>query len=305
MNYHADIPLSVAIQAHDGTSHDPEQRGAGILQDYAETLAADLAMLEQYADTEEKRATLAVEFARYRTGYQKRMLDYLRSRSGLMSSFITGPANFPVRRMEKKHLTVEKRLNELVEYRKRALDAIKKTLRPELRPIMAGDADATERLREKIKKAEAEHATMKQINAAHKAFLKTPASLDVAPLSDEHKQLVRSYKPAYSWEPHPIAPYQLTNLSANIRNMKKRMEGIEQVQAEPERTEERANARLEDAPTDNRIRLFFPGIPESAVRSALKSNGFRWTPSLGCWQAYRNPNSLRLAAEIAGKERAA
>jgi hypothetical protein len=32
----------------------------------------------------------------------------------------------------------------------------------------------------------------------------------------------------------------------------------------------------------------------------LKAAGFRWTPTLGCWQAYRNHNALTVAREIAG-----
>ena len=32
----------------------------------------------------------------------------------------------------------------------------------------------------------------------------------------------------------------------------------------------------------------------------LKGAGFRWTPSLGCWQAYRNHRALSVAKAIAG-----
>jgi len=32
-----------------------------------------------------------------------------------------------------------------------------------------------------------------------------------------------------------------------------------------------------------------------AVRTKLKSCGFRWSPTLGCWQAYRNSGSLEVA----------
>ena len=39
-----------------------------------------------------------------------------------------------------------------------------------------------------------------------------------------------------------------------------------------------------------RIQLFFEGKPEPEVRDILKSNGFRWAPSVGAWQRQLNNN---------------
>jgi hypothetical protein len=94
--------------------------------------------------------------------------------------------------------------------------------------------------------------------------------------------------------------YLLTNNAANIRRLKGRAVVVERVQATPDTSAEGANARLEDAPAENRVRLFFPGKPAVEVRTRLKSRGFRWTPSLGCWQAYRNPGSIETARAVAG-----
>lgn len=151
-----------------------------------------------------------------------------------------------------------------------------------------------------IAEAEAQQASMKAINAAHKAFLKNPDSLDSANLTEGEKARIRTYKPMYSWEPHPVAPYQFTNLSANIRRMKQRLERVAVAQATPETHIEGSNARLEDCPADNRVRLFFPGKPDEATRSRLKSNGFRWSPTIGAWQAYRNNRSIYTAKQEAG-----
>lgn len=35
-------------------------------------------------------------------------------------------------------------------------------------------------------------------------------------------------------------------------------------------------------------------------RDTLKRSGFRWAPSVGAWQAYRNPQSIIAAERIAG-----
>lgn len=46
--------------------------------------------------------------------------------------------------------------------------------------------------------------------------------------------------------------------------------------------------------------VFFPTKPDEAVRGRLKSHGFRWAPSIGAWQAYRNVRALAFAKEAAG-----
>jgi len=95
--------------------------------------------------------------------------------------------------------------------------------------------------------------------------------------------------------------YKLSNNSANIRRLKKRMERVTVAQATPASEEHGANGiRFEDAPHDNRVRLYFPDKPAEDVRRNLKSRGFRWSPTIGAWQAYRNSWTQQVAREIAG-----
>lgn len=297
-----DISLSLAVAAHSGTSMTPERRGEHVRTEYAQTLQSDYDNLRAQASKGNTLHLLDTEFARYRAGYAERYRAYLHSSSRVISVLITGPSNFPSRRNQKRCDIADKRLEELIDFRARALKAINRTLRPDLAPIMSGDSDAIARLEDKIRQAEARQEYMKAINSAHKKFLKNPASLDSADLPEAAKQTIRNYVPAYSWEPHPFAPFELTNNNANIRRMKQRLEELQRAKATPE-TEienESSGIRFEDSPADNRVRLFFPDKPSEEVRSNLKSKGFRWTPSLGCWQAYRNNWSVELAKQIAG-----
>lgn len=300
MDFTNDIPQSLAQAAHAGTSMVPETRGQQMRSEYAATLAEDYANLERLANTDDKRALLAEEFERYRAGYRAKYTAWLSSRSRCLSTMITGSSNFPTARNQKRNAVADRRCTELGEFRGRALKAIRRTLCPELAPIMTGDADASERLADKIAKAEATHERMKVINRAYDAFKKNPASLDASDLTDGEKAAVRKWTPEYSFDRHPFPPYALSNSSANIRRMKERAEYVAQVKTEAPVEAQGTAARYEDCPPDNRVRLFFPGKPSAEICTTLKSGGFRWTPTMGCWQAYRNWSTQALARKVAG-----
>jgi hypothetical protein len=300
--YQDDLPLDMTRAAHAGTSFTPEVRGDQERAGYAATLAKDFAHLERYATTDEKRATLADEFARYRAGYRDRMIAWLRSRSRCLSVMITGGSNFPTRRNEKRNSIADRRCSDLVEYRTRALAAIVRKLTPELQPIMSGDADAVERLQVEIVKAEQAHARMKAVNAAirkaraHGAYSLQEAQSDALKALGCTSEQARQLLAPDFMKRIGFPSYAINNSGAEIRRMKERLATLQVAKATPDAVSSGANGvRFEDSPADNRVRLFFPGKPADQVRTELKAHGFRWAPSLGCWQAYRNPRSLEHA----------
>lgn len=295
-DFSTEISSSLAIGAFHGTSFSPERRGESVRNDYANAMRQAYETLSKHAAKGGTQDMLDSEFERYKAGYRKRTEAWLRTHSRCISSMITGPSNFPVRRAQKRNDVEHRRLTELIEFGERGLRAAIRNLRPDLRPIMAGDADAIARLEEKIVSLRARQDRMKAINSAHKAYKNDPQTLEDSALSQQDKDLIRRYVPAYTWEPHPFAPFQLTNNNATIRTAEKRLEQLQAAKAAPSIERESSNGiRLEDSPADNRVRLFFPGKPELEVRAKLKKNGFRWSPSIGAWQAYRNTWSVALA----------
>lgn len=259
-------------------------------------------MLREHAIKGGTLDLLEAEFSRYRDGQRKRELAYLHSSSRCVSWFIAGPSNFPAARMNKRADIAHKRLNELFEHRANALAAIKRTLRPDLRAIYTGDADALDRLEAKITKAEAIQERMRATNATIRRHKKEGPQAQIAAL------LAMGYQQGIArklLEPDfcgriGFADYQLTNNSANIRRMKQRVEHISRLQDTPAVESEGENARVELCPSENRIKLFFPGKPEATIRERLKRGGFRWSPTQGAWMAYPNFQTEQLAREIAG-----
>lgn len=303
MDYKDDIPQSEALAAARGTYSQPERVAESSLRDYASTLQSDFETLQKLTTTQEKVDILDDEFARYRAGYRDRTLAYLGANSRCVSWFIAGPSNYPARSQEKKRNTADKRLRELIEYRERALKAIRRKLTPELQPVKSSDSDAVSRLKAKIEKAEKDQALYKAVNKIVKAKPKNEKTDEKIKQLEELglKTALKVFEKDFIGRVG-IPSYKLTNNNANIRRMKHRVEKVIRDQSTPDATAEGSAARLEDCPADNRVRLFFPGKPDAEVRTRLKRSGFRWARSLGCWQAYRNAWTLQTARKEAGIE---
>lgn len=304
LDFSSDVPLSLAHAAHAGTSFVPDERARQVRDEYAAELAADYETFRQHAIKGGTLELLDAEFARYRAGYRKHYSAWLGSKSRVISWMIAGRSNFPMRRMEKRNEIEHKRLENLLSFRERAKAAIIHTLRPDLRPIMSGDSDATERLAEKIAKAEQLQERMRSANAAIRKHKKAGPEAQIAALlalGFIEAQARDLLKPDFAGR-IGFAGYQLTNNNANIRRMKERLTQVSRNQATPETTAGGTNARLEDSPADNRVRLFFPGKPSEEIRTKLKREGFRWSPTISAWQAYRNTWTIKAAQDFAGLE---
>ena len=142
-DFKADIPLDLAVRAHEGTSHSPERRGESEVSGYTQTLAADLAEFTALAEKYGSGDQLAELFPKYRDAYKRSTLAHLSAKSRCISSMITGGSNFPVRRAEKANATEHRRLEELLNCRKLWHKRILKAITPNTGgPIMSGDAAA-------------------------------------------------------------------------------------------------------------------------------------------------------------------
>lgn len=49
-----------------------------------------------------------------------------------------------------------------------------------------------------------------------------------------------------------------------------------------------------------KVVLQMPKEAAAKIRERLKHAGFRWSPTLGCWQAYRNSSTAETARKEAG-----
>lgn len=162
--------------------------------------------------------------------------------------------------------------------------------------ISSDDPEAIVKLKEKLAKLETQQEQSKTIN---KCVRKNDrAGLIAMGLSEVTVE--KLFIPDFA-NRTGIPSYVLTNNSAEIRRLKKRIEE-EQTKAGQETSELTvAGIRIVDSVEDNRFQIFFPGKPSEAIRSKLKQNGFRWASSVGAWmrnRVLRSDYLLTFAREV-------
>ena len=162
--------------------------------------------------------------------------------------------------------------------------------------ISADDPAAIEKLQKKLDGLERSQLIMKEVNAYYRKHGKLDGCALLSP--DQIEKLKASMASSWRSDPRPFESYQLTNNNAEIRRVKARIEQLSK-QAQREFSGwEFDGGRVEMNREDNRLQVFFDGKPDADTRAELKSNGFRWAPSVGAWQRQLTDNAIRAADRL-------
>jgi hypothetical protein len=301
LNYKSiDIDSTLAERAFYNTSFTPEKRGERMIAEYVEHFDKLVEEFSKYA-TPDNQTNIENDLERYRQGYVKRFTAYLNSHSNVASSFITGPANFPVEQNEKRSRWADNKMSELINYKNKVLGKLRQKYDPKLiarAPILSSDSDAISKLQDKIDKAQKSQELMKAANVIiRKKSLTDKDKIEkLIELGLSKKTIYQVLKPDYIGKTG-FASYQLRNNNANIRQMKRRIEQLQKEEEIPASEKEIGGVKIVENKDITRLQLFFDAKPSVEVRSLLKSNGFRWSPKQMAWQRLLNDNA-RYAAEI-------
>lgn len=302
-------------------SHYPERRARAEI----ETLAGELRTVLQTIKDLAARADIAADFdpvaewQRYARKHCTLTLDYWAGEARCASSFICGPANFPVRRMQKRMSWQDNKRQAIARHQAQALKAIKHQAYPFGAPgeaIRSNNPNATEALEEKRQRLQAGQQHMKAANALWRK-LGRPGGKD-AQLDSEREAwaaigeaaglgaeagittIRRGCRDHYMAARRPVPPFEaylLSNANAEIRRIEARIQAL-QTQAERGAVEidyPDAACTYREDPEIGRVQLIFEGKPAGPARAILKAKGFRWAPSQGAWQRHLNDNGRRAA----------
>jgi Domain of unknown function (DUF3560) len=160
--------------------------------------------------------------------------------------------------------------------------------------IFSDDPDATEKLVDKIERLKKRQGVMKRANQ----LIRKADREGLADLGFSEETITKLFSQDYAGRVG-FPNYALTNNSANIRRLEKRLAAIQNTQND-ETTEERFTngVCLVDNVEANRLQIFFPDIPSEEIRRELKRNGFHWSLTVGAWQRHRSNRATYLAKLI-------
>lgn len=131
--------------------------------------------------------------------------------------------------------------------------------------ISSDDPDAINKLKQNLAAREANQAAMKQANKAKKGSFK---------------------------------PFELSNNNAQIRRLKERIKQLETASAQTTKEHTFDGFIIREDAEENRVMFLFDGKPSEEIRTILKSNGFRWSPTNSAWQRQLNGNGRYAANQV-------
>jgi hypothetical protein len=297
-----DISYDVAYNAYRGISFDPEKRAKQTQDEYVNYMQSVYDDVMKIAKTDEQRATIDAAFENYRKGYIQKQLAHLQAKSRTLSPMITGPANFPTRRNEKANNAEHKRLEEFLEWDKKALARLKEIARGT-------------RSQEEIKGEQFEiirrdlASSLSTIKGIDNGTVRgSSRSLLVNNLTNRIKTLARNGKTDLVNKALDYIDDYQKDLAKPLISPKHSVWDLRsQVAEQPGQVEnptgtetikEYQGASVVNNRDAERVQILFDEKPSEQVRNALKKAAFKWSPSNNAWQRQNTPNGIAAAKRV-------
>jgi hypothetical protein len=154
--------------------------------------------------------------------------------------------------------------------------------------ISSDAPDAIELLKEKLAKCEADQERYKTINKIVKKKISDDEKVKTLIAALGIKEgTAKGLLEKDDFGRVGIPSYMLTNNNGNMKRIKDRIALLEKQKTDITTETTIGDITITDSVEDNRIMITFPGMPDEGIRTRLKSEGFRWSPTNKAWQAFR------------------
>ena len=225
--------------------------------------------------------------------------DHNRNGASCPSVLVCGPANFPTKKKNRQNAREDALWKEYEEI-KGILSKIKSI---GTGAIDFSDPHAREMLVERLEAAKALHESKKQANA----YYRKHKTLDGCPgITEKYREWLTRPGVFAKGDGSPLdlygvpfPSYDLQRDTANIRSYAARLEEYDRLQAQRDADTDTKfdGGRIVRNVEQNRLQILFDSKPDEETRSALKSNGFRWSPKNQAWQRQLTRNAEAAARQ--------
>lgn len=287
------LDKNVMIQSYSGISFYGERRGAQDFQDYTEMLENDLKELG------ENRGN-------YKEKFISKLMRCYHAQSSCTSAFIVGPANYNVRRHNKKWASRDKAWQDFWQWRERYFKAVNRVRTP-------SPEDEIENAIKDIDKYLVQQAKMKETNKIIRKYRlysaiennekQTPPILK--DLTSKHREGLRELLNLWSKKSVRLIltkncfnvigfeGFELTSINNKIKARRQKIE-IMKVRIERKETFKPIEFNGGSIYIENdRVIIDHDSKPEKEIIQAIKSNGFRWSPKFKNWCRKHTGNAIR------------
>lgn len=272
-----------AIRAHHNTSFSPERRGESIVKEFSEMLREDLESLGENSGN-------------YRVKFENYFSEWIGAKSRCMSSFITGPSNFPINKAMKANNAEHNKYEKFMAWRKKYIQRANRIPTPtpedDLQSALE-DVDSLIFLQEK----------MKIVNKLIRKY-KEPALIaekireeELMSESDIQKKILNV--PDFM-DGMGFPRYKLTNNNAKIKARKEKVLIMKsRIETKSEWKAIEFDGGMIDIEND-RVIIKHDEKPDQEVIQKIKSFGFRWSRNYECWSRKHTQQAIRDAKNIIG-----
>lgn len=286
------------ISSYNGISFYGERRGAQDFEYYTALLAQDL---EALGDNQ----------GNYREKFISKVMDIFHAQSSCTSAFIVGPANYNVRRHEKKWASRDNKQEHFDKWREKYFKAANRVRTP-------SPEDEIESAVKDIDKLLRFQAVMKETNKLMRKYKHNRDYMVGFEKTDNEKALSAELLELYSYDEdnearvnsvlkadfcgrRGYASYELTSINNRIKARRDKI-NINKVRIERKEsfkpiTFEGGSIYIEN----DRVIIAHDEKPEREIIQAIKSNGFRWSPKMGNWCRKHTGNAIYSANLLLNK----
>jgi len=282
MNPKTDYSLSkywdLCYRAHSNVSFSPERRADSYVKEFSQQLDEDL-------------QNLGENQGNYREKYEKYFSAWMQAKSNCLSSMITGPSNFPVRRAEKANRSERNRSDEFAHWREKYFRAVnrERTLSPE---------EELEGLYDKLDKLTIQNELVKDFNKLARKY--KAGKVNEVDFFDQLNTFEFSERTVSSIKMHISEPW-FKGVGSYAKAIREANERIHIMKVRINRKDTWEDIKFEGGYItieDDRVKIFHEDRPEKDVIEKLKRTGFRWSPNWKSWVRKHTGNAVADAKRI-------